>query len=441
MRSADADADHTPLHQEPRKDERQATRMLILQSVLGLFVLTFCAWLLSENRRAIGWRVPVVGLGMQLAIAILLLKLPQARSVFAALNDGVLALQSATEAGTSFVFGYLGGGPLPFEETVIGSSLVFAFRSLPLVIVISALTALLTYWRILPMIVRAFSLLFERTFGIGGAVALSTAANIFVGMVEAPLFIRAYLHQLTRAELFMVMCTGMASIAGTVLFLYTSILAPVLDDAIGQLVTASIMSAPAAIMVSWLMVPLERRGTSGELSARTLSATSSMDAIAQGTERGLALYLNIVAMLIVLVALVQLANALLGLTPDVGGAPLTLERMLGWVMAPVVWLMGVPWDEAPLAGSLMGIKTVLNEFLAYLRLAELGGQMSERSTLIMTYALCGMANFGSLGIMIGGLTAMVPERRREIVDLGMKSIVGGTLATCCTGAVVGIVMG
>ena len=415
--------------------------MAILHSVLGLFVLTLCAWLLSEDRRAVGWRVPVVGLAMQLAIAILLLKLPLARGVFTALNDGVLALQSASEAGTSFVFGFLGGGPLPYEETVIGGSLVFAFRSLPLVIVISALTALLTHWRILPVIVRSFSLLFQRTFGIGGAIALSTAANIFVGMVEAPLFIRAYLRQLTRAELFMVMCTGMASIAGTVLFLYSAILGPVLDDAIGQLVTASIMSAPAAIMMSWLMVPLERGGTSGSLSESAFPATSAMDAIAQGTERGLALYLNIVAMLIVLVALVQLANALLGLIPDLGGAPLTLERMLGWLMAPVVWLMGVPWHEAPLAGSLMGIKTVLNEFLAYLRLAELGGQLSERSTLIMTYAMCGMANFGSLGIMIGGLTAMVPERRREIVDLGMKSIVGGTLATCCTGAVVGIVMG
>jgi CNT family concentrative nucleoside transporter len=415
--------------------------MLILQSAAGLLALTLLAWALSENRRAVGWRVPAVGLGMQLAMALLLLKLEPARELFAALNAGVTALQSATEAGTSFVFGYLGGGPLPFEETPAGSSLVFAFRSLPLVIVISALTALLTYWRVLPVVVRAFSLLFQRAFGVGGAVALSTAANIFVGMVEAPLFIRAYLRQLTRAELFMVMCTGMASIAGTVLFLYTAILSSVLDDAVGQLVTASIMSAPAAIMISWLMVPLERGRTSGALAADSFHATSTMDAVTQGTERGLALYLNIVAMLIVLVALVQLANALLGLIPDVAGSPLSLERALGWLMAPVVWLMGIPWDEAPLAGSLMGIKTVLNEFLAYLRLAELDGQLSERSILIMTYALCGMANFGSLGIMIGGLTAMVPERRREIVDLGLKSIVGGTLATLCTGAVVGIVTG
>jgi CNT family concentrative nucleoside transporter len=270
---------------------------------------------------------------------------------------------------------------------------------------------------------------------------LSTAANIFLGMVEAPLLIRPYLRQLSRGELFMVMCTGMASIAGTVFFLYVSILTPVLGDAVGQLLTASIMSAPAAIMIAWLMVPLDGSRTTGELSPGTLPATSSMDAIAQGTERGLQLFLSIVAMLLVLVALVHLANAVLSLLPQIGGAELTLERAFGWVMAPIVWLMGVPWSEAPLAGSLMGVKTVLNEFLAYIQLADVGGQLSERTRLIMVYALCGMANFGSLGIMIGGLTAMVPERRQEIVGLGLKSIVGGTLATCCTGAVVGIVMG
>jgi CNT family concentrative nucleoside transporter len=338
------------------------------------------------------------------------------------------------------VFGYLGGGPLPFEETTLGGSLVLAFRSLPLVIVVSALTSLLTYWRVLPLIVRGFSSIFERTFRVGGAVALSTAANIFLGRVEAPLFIRGYLRQLSRGELFMVMCTGMASIAGTVFFLYVTILGPVIPDAAGQLLTASIMSAPASIMIAWLMVPPEGKPTAGNLSPATLQATSAMDAITQGTERGLTLYLNIVAMLIVLVALVQLANSALGLLPGVGGAPLTLERMLGWVMAPVVWLMGVPWSEAPAAGSLMGIKTVLNEFLAYLELAKIDADLSERTRLIMTYALCGMANFGSLGIMIGGLTAMVPERRQEIVALGMKSIVGGTLATCCTGAGVGMII-
>jgi CNT family concentrative nucleoside transporter len=410
-----------------------------LQSAFGLAVLTATAWAISENRRAVTWRVAAVGIAMQLIVAWLLLKLQPVRASFGVLNDAVLALQTASEAGTSFVFGYLGGAPLPFETLPETSSLVLAFRALPLVIVVSALTALLTYWRILPLVVRALSSVLERTFGIGGAVALSTAANIFVGMVEAPLFIRSYLRQLSRAELFMVMCTGMASIAGTVLFLYVTILGAVVDDAAGQLITASIMSAPASIMIAWLMVPLDGRRTGATLAPGPDAPTSAMDAITQGTERGLALLLNIVAMLIVLVALVALANSLLGLLPDVYGSELSLERVLGWLMAPVVWLIGVPWAEAPTAGSLMGIKTVLNELLAYLRLAELDASLSERTRLIMTYALCGMANFGSVGIMIGGLTAMAPERRPEIVALGLKSIVGGTLATLSTGAVVGII--
>jgi concentrative nucleoside transporter, CNT family len=415
----------------------------MLHSAVGLIVLIAIAWALSENRRAVSWRVPVAGIGLQLALALLLLKLPQSRQVFELLNDGVLALAAATEQGTTFVFGYLGGGPLPFEETLVGGSLILAFRALPLVIVVSALTALLTYWRVLPLFVNAFAAVFQRSFGIGGAVSLAAAANIFVGMVEAPLFIRAYLARLSRGELFMMMCAGMATIAGTVLLLYVTILGPVLEDAAGHLITASIISAPAAIMIAWLMVPIERlpRGAA-PLAPQPFPATSSMDAITQGTERGLMLYLNIVAMLLVLISLVHLANAVLSLIPDVAGAALTLERMLGWLMAPVVWLMGIPWSEAATAGGLMGIKTVLNEFLAYLRLAELGdAELGARSRLIMSYALCGMANFGSLGIMIGGLATLLPERRREITGLGIKAVVGGTLATCCTGAVVGIIGG
>lgn len=300
---------------------------------------------------------------------------------------------------------------------------------------------MLTYWRVLPAIVQAFSYVFRKALGVGGPVALSAAANIFVGMVEAPLFVRSYLNQLGRGELFMVMACGMATIAGTVLVLYVTIVGPILPDAAGHLITASIISAPAAIMVAWLMVPPAGPATAGAALDAPSTAASSMDAITQGTERGLALYLNIVAMLIVLVALVSLANIVLGaVTPDVGGAPLTLERMLGWIMAPVVWLIGVPWGEARAAGSLMGIKTVLNEFIAYERLAAMaGGELGPRSVLIMSYALCGMANFGSVGIMIGGFTALIPERRREVASLGLKSIVAGTIATLMTGAVVGLV--
>jgi len=397
------------------------------------------AWAISENRSAASWRVAVMGVVMQIAIAAILLRLPAARFVFIALNDAVLTIETATLAGTSFVFGFLGGAELPYEEIPGSSSLIFAFRSLPLLIFVSALTSLLTYWRILPWIVRGFSAVLSRTLGVGGAVALSAAANVFVGMVEAPLFIRSWLGQLSRGELFMVMSTGMATIAGTVLFLYTSILADVLPGAVGHLVTASLISAPAAISAAWLMIPPER-GTAADLRTQPSEATGAMDAITQGTQQGLKLYLNIIAMLIVLIALVELVNLALTVGPDIAGQPLTLQRMLGWLMAPVAWLMGVSWAEAAQAGSLLGVKTVLNEFLAYIELARLAEQgLSPRTTLIMTYALCGMANLGSAGIMIGGFTALIPERRAEITELAMKSIVGGTIATCCTGAVVGIV--
>ncbi|MGD8339518.1 MAG: nucleoside transporter C-terminal domain-containing protein [Gammaproteobacteria bacterium] len=415
--------------------------MIQYQGIVGLIGLVAIAWIISEERHNVRWRVPVIGLALQFLIALLMLKLPQSRAVFSVLNDGVVALQTATEAGTSFVFGFLGGGPLPYEETEVGASLVFAFRSLPLLIVMSALTALLNHWRVLPLIVNGLSQLLQRTLGVGGAVALSAAANVFVGMVEAPLLIRRYLLQLSRAELFMVMACGMATIAGTVLVLYTTILGPVIDDAVGHLLTASIISAPAAIMFAWVMVPLTGGATETHRAGLAQSgATSTMDAITRGTERGMALFLNIIAMLIVLVALVQLLNAVLGLLPEIAGADLSLERLLGWVFAPIAWSLGIPWAEATTAGSLLGIKTALNEFLAYLALAELpDGTLSDRSNLIISYALCGMANFGSLGIMIGGFTVLVPERRKDVVELGMKSIVAGTLATCSTGAVVGLI--
>jgi CNT family concentrative nucleoside transporter len=412
--------------------------MQSLQSAFGLLAFLAVAWALSENRRGASVRVVVAGIAAQLILAALLLKVPLLEAALATLNDLVLVLQSATDAGTSFVFGYLGGGPLPFEEAQPGASFVLAFRALPLIIVVSALTAVLTYWRVLPWIVRGFALALEKSLGVGGAVGLGTAANIFVGMVEAPLFIRPYLARLSRSELFVVMVSGMATIAGTVLVLYATIIAPVIPNAVGHLLTASLISAPAAVTVALLMIPRTAASTAGAL-APDRGASSTMDAITRGTRSGLELFLMVIAMLLVLVALVFLVNAVFALLPDVAGQPLSLERLLGYLMAPVCWLMGVPWSEALSAGALMGIKTVLNEFLAYLRLAALPpGTLSDRSALIMTYALCGFANFGSLGILIGGLSTMVPERRDEVVALGLRSIVAGTLATCCTGAVVGI---
>ena len=412
--------------------------MQSLQSAFGLLAFVAIAWLVSENRQAASIRVAVAGIAAQLIVAALLLKLPPLEAALSGLNTMVLMLQQATEAGTSFVFGYLGGGPLPFEETQPGASFVLAFRALPLIIVISALTAVLTYWRVLPWIVRGFARLLEKFLGVGGAVGLGTAANVFVGMVEAPLFIRPYLAALSRSELFVIMVSGMATIAGTVLVLYATIIAPVIPNAVGNLLTASLISAPAAITVALLMIPQTSPSTAGDLVPDP-GANSTMDAITRGTRSGLELFLMVIAMLLVLVALVFLVNAVLGLLPDVSGQPISLQRLLGYAMAPVCWLMGIPWSEALTAGALMGIKTVLNEFLAYLQLAALpAGALSDRSELIMTYALCGFANFGSLGILIGGLSTMVPERRDEIVQLGLRSILAGTLATCSTGAVVGI---
>jgi CNT family concentrative nucleoside transporter len=412
--------------------------MQSLQSAFGLLVFMGFAWAVSENRRAASPRVAVSGIAAQLILAALLLKLPPLEAALAGLNDLVLALQNATTAGTSFVFGYLGGGPLPFEETQPGASFVLAFRALPLILVVSALTAVLTYWRILPWIVRAFAVALEKSMGVGGAVGLGTAANIFVGMVEAPLFIRPYLATLSRSELFVIMVTGMATISGTVLVLYATIIGPVIPNAVGSLLTASLISAPAAITIALLMIPQTTASTAGA-PVPERGASSTMDAITRGTRSGLELFLIVVAMLLVLVALVFLVNAILALLPQVGGQAISLERLLGYLMAPVCWLMGVPWSEALTAGSLMGIKTVLNEFLAYLQLAALPeGALSQRSELIMTYAMCGFANFGSLGILIGGLSTMAPERRDEVVQLGLRSILAGTLATCSTGAIVGI---
>jgi len=411
-----------------------------LQSAAGVFALLALAWAISENRRAVSWRHAAVGLAVTVALAALLIKVPPVKAGFAAINAAVDAIAAATRAGTAFVFGYVGGGPLPFESKTPGAEFILAFQALPIVLVMSVLTSLLFHWRILPPIVRGFSWALERTLGVGGAVGLSTAANIFVGQVEAPLFIRPYLRLLSRGELFIVMTGGMAGIAGTVLVLYATILGPVIPDAAGHIVVASVLGAPVAILIGQIMVPdaaeVRTRALLGDPDA---DAASTMDAIVKGTSTGLALLLNICAMLIVLVALVHLANAMLGLLPPAGGAPITLQRLLGYAMAPVCWLIGVPWSEAPTAGALMGIKTVLNEFIAYVELAALPADaLSPRSRLIMLYAMCGFANFGSLGIMIAGLATMAPERRHDVVSLGLKSIVSGTLSTCLIGAIVGV---
>lgn len=414
--------------------------MAEIQPFLGLAALILFAWAISENRRALSWRLVAAALIVQFGLAVLLLKLPQSQIVFVWLNDGVIALQKATEAGTSLVFGFLGGGPLPFKEPYPGAAFILAFRALPLVLLMSALSALLYHWRVLPWIVRGFAWALGKALRLTGAASFGTAANVFVGMVEAPLLIRPYLNRISRSELFIVMTAGMATIAGTMYALYVTFLANVIPGAAGHLLTASLISAPAAVLIARLMVPPGGAEATERVETGRLY-DNSMDAITTGTIDGLRLLGYILAMLVVLVALVALANAILGLAPDVWGAPLTLQRILGWVMAPVTWLLGIPWSEAATAGQLLGTKVVLNELLAYLELAKLPPEaLSERSRLIMTYAMCGFAHFGSLGIMIGGMGAMAPDRRKEIVQLGLKSVLAGVMATCMTGAVVAVLV-
>lgn len=396
------------------------------------------AWLASENRRVVHWRLILAGTALQVLIAVLMLKAAPFRSVFLALNSFVAAFEEATRAGTSFVFGYVGGGPLPFAETRPGGSFSLAFQALPMVLVIGAVTALLYYWRILPKVVQAFSWLLRKSMGIGGALGVVASGCIFLGMIESPLLIRPYLSRMTRSELFAMMATGLSCIAGTMLVLYASVLQRVIPDALGHILTASIIHAPAALVVASLIIPETKTPTfGGEITS--YQASSAMDALSKGTWDGLKILFNIVAILIVFVALVKLVNIGLGQLPDIAGSPLTLERLLGLLLAPVVWLIGVPWHEAGTAGSLMGVKIVLNELLAYLQFSGLPeAALSPKSRIIMTYAMCSFANLGSLGILIGGLGTLCPERRSEIVDMGVKALLAGVLASLMTGAVVGM---
>ncbi len=408
------------------------------QSLFGLVCLVGLAWAVSENRRRFPWRIVVSGLLLQAAVAIFMFKFPPFRAFFLALNGLVSAMEGATRAGTSFVFGYLGGAPLPFEEASPGAAYVLALRALPMVVVMAALAAVLYYWKVLPWVVRGFSFVLKKTMGLGGALGVGASSTIFLGMVEGPLMIRPYLKTLTRSEFFALMACGMACIAGTMLVIYAEVLKAVVPDSMGHILTASIIHAPAALVIASVMIPETGPLTVGE-DLPPAAAESTMDAVAKGTADGMHMFLGIVAMLVSVLALVKLVDLGLGLFPDLAGAPLSMERILGTVMAPLAWLLGVPWAEARTAGALLGTKVILNEFLAYIQMSKLPeGTLSPRSQLIMTYAMCGFANLGSLGIMLGGLGAICPERRTEMVGLGFKAILAGVLACSMTGALVGL---
>ena len=417
----------------------------MIQACFGLLMFIAIGWGLGEGRRPPQWRILVAGVGLQFLLALLMFKVPLVKEGLAFLNRGVVAVAGATDAGTQFVFGYLGGDPAnvayPYAVSDAGSTYILAFRVLPLILFFTVLSAVLWYYRVLPMVIRGFSVVLRRSMGVGGAVGVSAAGNIFLGMVEAPLLIRPYLGRLTRSELFIVMTCGMATVAGSVMIFYSIILQNVIEDALGHILTASVISAPAAIMIARIMIPGDESTGSDKL-VDPVHYQGLLDAVTRGTADGIRLMVNVGAMLMVLISLVALVNGMLSLLPHLDGEFLTLERILGWLFAPLAWLMGIPWQESMLAGTLLGTKTVLNELIAFFALAALEpGQLSTKSTLIMTYAICGFANFGSLGIMIGGLSAMCPERRLEIMALAPRSLVSGTLATCMTGAIAGLILG
>ena len=401
-------------------------------------MLVAAAWAMSEDRRSFRWRLVAGTLLLQAALALLLLKVPLIRDLLFRLNGVVGVLSTATGAGTSFIFGYIGGGPAPFTVTHPANMINLAFSILPLIMVISALSAILWYWRILPAIVHGLALVLKRSLGLGGAVGLSAAATVFLGNIEGQLVIRPYLARLTRTELFILMTVGLSVIAGTVFVLYATILKDVLPGALGHILVASLMSLPAGVMMARIMVPGPAETDLSE-KQESVHYRSTMDAMAQGTEDGLKIYLQILAMLIVTTSLMALVNAILANLPAIAGAPLTLERMLGWLFAPFVWLLGVPWKEAGVAGGLMGIKVVLTELVSYLRLATLpAGALDPRSTQIMVYAMCGFANFASVGILIAGMSALIPDRRDEVVSLALKALLAGTMASGLSGAMIGL---
>jgi CNT family concentrative nucleoside transporter len=413
---------------------------LILQITIGFIGLTLLAVPLSAKKSAINYRHILIAIAFQIILAFALIKVPVIIKIFSYLSEGVIALQAATTQGTTFVFGYLGGGDPPFMDGGTGSSLIFAFGILPLIIVMSCLTALLWFWRILPFIIRGFSKVFEKLFNIGGPIGLGATANIIMGQVEAPLLVRPYLSKMTKKELLILMTAGMSTVSGSIMIALVMMLQPQFADVnlIQHLITASILSIPAAIMYANIMIP-SNDATEFDADAVPKIYESSMDAITRGTRDGLEIALNVGAILIAFIALVSLADSILGLLPAVGDAPLSLQRILGWIFAPIVWLMGVPWSESVEAGKLLGIKTALNEFVAYAQLAVIEeGILSERTKLITLYGLCGFANFSSVGILVSGIGAMSPERKKDLIDISIKALVGATLASCMTGLVIGI---
>ena len=412
------------------------------QSLVGVALVLLVCWAMSENRRRFPWKLAVGAIATQAILVLALYGLAPLREALQGVGVVVDGLATSTQAGVAFVFGFLAGTPgQPYPLTDPGALFVFAFRVLPVILVVCALAALLWHWKILVWITRLFGVVFERTMGLRGPPALATAATVFMGQVEGPIFIRSYLPSLSRSELFLLIAVGMACVSGSTMVAYATILKDVLPNAAAHVLTASIVSAPAGVLLARIMVPrddaIEQAQTYDPAASKRYD--SSIDALIKGTTDGLQIVLNVGATLIVFVALVAMVNGMLGAFGDVGGAPLSVERGLGIVFSPLAWAIGVPWKDAPAAGSLLGVKLVLTEFTAFIRMGAMPlAEMDERSRVLMTYALCGFANVASVGINLAGYSVLVPERRNEIVGMVWKAMMAGFLATCLTASIVGL---
>ena len=407
------------------------------RALIGIGVILAIAWGFSENRKAFPWRIALGAVGIQFAFALVLFGVPFVRDGLFAANRLVDGLIAATAYGTGFVFGPVFGTQAGWEGLTGEPGPIFAVHLLPLIIVVAALSAILWHWRVLRWITKGFALVFSRFLGLGGATSLAVSANVFMGMTEAPVLVKPYIKGMSRSEIFILMTVGFATVAGSVLVLYSVFLADVLPNALGQLLAASLIAAPAAVAMALIIVP-ETATTTQRAHEPDFEYESTMDAFATGASDGLKILGNIITMLIAAFALLYLVNLGLGALPDLGGAALSIERILGWVFAPLMYMIGVPMAEAAQAGSLMGVKTVLTEFVAFLQLSgPEGAGLSQRSSMITAHAICGFANFGSIGILIGGLSIIEPARRSTFLQLAWKTLLAGTLATCMSGAVVG----
>jgi CNT family concentrative nucleoside transporter len=411
------------------------------QGLIGIALILTLAWALSEDRAARpSWRWIFGALFVQISLALAVTRVPFIWALVGYANNAVAAVEKATLVGSSYMFGYTGGAPIPFVlKPGAEQPVIVAFQILPLIIVFSALSALLWHWGILRAAVRGLSWALRKTLGVSGVVGLGGGATMFLGVVETPLVLRAWFERMSRSELFMIMVLIMATISGAILVLYATTLSKTVPNAVGHMIVASLISLPAAVLIARLMVPGDGSMNAEDADA-DLKYESSMDAVIKGTMEGIQLVLAVIAIIIVVFALVNLTDQLLALLPQVDAQPLTLKRIFGWLFAPLMWSIGIPWDQAPAAGALMGTKTILNEYVAYLDLAALPADTFDaRSKLIITYALCGVANLASVGLLVSTIATLAPKRRAEVSALGMKSWVAGNMVSAMTGAVIGLV--